>query len=342
MNRYSFVFFGIIIISFSACKTQLPTTNAIVAGKIKTALGPEDFVLDTFNGNKRLIVSCSGRRKDEPKTGAFYTYDFATSISQEIKRYNEPKDFVCYPHGVDIVAHSDGKIMLYAVNHQKAEKEKTIHSVVQYEVKNDSLIFLNNFVSHLIVSPNDVAAMPDGSFYVTNDSKHTGGIGLLLEKLFQTKRSTIIYKNAENDFLVATQKLPYANGLAIKGNKVYISCTFKSILNEYEKMPDGTLKLTKKLSGIKGMDNITFYKDYLVIASHTNFMKFMKHVKSSENKSPGVVSLFHPEKDTVIHIYATDGNDISANSTGLIFNDTLYIAQVFDGFLLKVYSKNLP
>ncbi len=339
MNKFSIFCCGMIALSFSACKTQLPKTNATVAGKIETALGPEDFVLDTFNGNKRLIVSCSGRRKDEPKTGAFYTYDFTTTISKEIKRYNEPEGFVCYPHGVDIVANSDGKIMLYAVNHQKQGDKKTIHSVVQYEVKNDSLIFLNNFTSPLIVSPNDVAALPDGSFYVTNDSKHTGGIGLLFEKLFQTKRSTIIYKNAGNNFLVATQKLPYANGVAVKNDKVYISCTFKSILNEYEKMPNGTLKLTKKLSGIKGMDNITFYKDYLVIASHTSFQKFLKHLKSSENKSPGVVSLFHPEKDTVIHVYANDGNDISANSTGLIYNDTLYIAQVFDGFLLKVSVK---
>ena len=70
MNKFSIFCCGIIILSFSACKTQLPKTNAAVVGKIETALGPEDFVLDTFNGNKRLIVSCSGRRKDEPKTGA--------------------------------------------------------------------------------------------------------------------------------------------------------------------------------------------------------------------------------------------------------------------------------
>ncbi len=342
MYRFSFIFFGIIATLFLACKTQLPQTNATVAGTIETALGPEDFVLDTFNGNERLIISCSARRKDEPEKGVFYILNFKTGESKEIKRYNEPKDFVCNPHGVDIVANNNGKIMLYAVNHQKNKNEKTIHSVVQYEVKNDSLIFQNNFTNKLIVSPNDVAALPDGSFYVTNDSKQTKGLGLLFEKLFQTKRSTIIFKNAENEFLIATQKLPYANGVAVKGNKVYISCTFKSVLNEYEKLPDGTLKLTKKLSGIKGMDNITFYKDYLVIASHTDFMKFMKHVKSSENKSPGVISLFHTEKDTVIHIYATDGKAISANSTGLIYKDTLYIAQVFDGFLLKVIPEKLP
>lgn len=342
MNRFQFFFFGIIAILFSGCKTQLPQTNSTVAGTIETALGPEDIVLDTFNGNERFIISCSARRKDDPEKGVYYAYNFKTGECNEIKRYNEPKDFVCNPHGVDIVSSNNGKIMLYAVNHQKNKNEKTIHSVVQYEVRNDSLIFLNNFTNDLIVSPNDVAALPNESFYVTNDSKHTKGLGLLFEKLLQTKRSTIIFKNAKNEFLVATKKLPYANGIAVKNDKVYISCTFKSILNEYQKMPDGTLNLTKKLSGIKGMDNITFYKDYLVIASHTDFVKFMKHVKSSENKSPGIVSLFHPEKDTVIHIYATNGKEISANSTGLIYKDTLYIAQVFDGFILKVIPERLP
>jgi hypothetical protein len=71
---------------------------------------------------------------------------------------------------------------------------------VQYELKNDSLYFLNNFISGLIVSPNDVCAMPDGTFYVTNDSKHTAGLALLFEKLFRTRSSTIVYKTLTINF----------------------------------------------------------------------------------------------------------------------------------------------
>ena len=336
------LFTAILVCCLSACKTYLPQTNTTVIGKIETGLGPEDFVLDTFSGNERLVISCSGRRKTEPQTGNFYAYNFATGNTTILKRINEPENFECYPHGIDLVKEPSGKVMLYAVNHQKNNEDNTIHSVVQYEVKNDSLFFMANHMHASIVSPNDVAALPDGSFYVTNDSKHTKGLGLVMEKLFQTKKSTIVYKNAENKFIVATDKLPYANGVAINGDKVYISCTFKSILNEYKRNADGTLTLNRKMKGAKGLDNITFYNNYLVIPYHTDFMKFIKHVKSSDSKSPGIVSLFNIDNNEITPIFSTYGEEISANSTALIYRDTLYISQVFDGFLLKVVPVNLP
>lgn len=320
------------------CKSTLPITLAKEAGTITTGSGPEDFVLDTFNQQNRFIISCTARRDSETKIGNFEQYDFKKNHSKVLKRYNEPKDFKCFPHGIDLVQKKDGTVLLFVVNHQPISKKKTIHSVVEYKLNNDSLIFIANHISSLIVSPNDVCALNDGSFYVTNDAKHTKGFGLLWEKVFQTKSSTIIYKNANNNFIVAANNLPYANGIATKDNQVYVSCTFKSILNGYSMNTDGTLKINRKIAGVKGMDNITFYKNYLVIPSHPSFTKFIKHLKTTENKSPGIITLFDIRDNNSKTIYATDGKSVSANSTAIIYNDTLYIGQVFDNFLLKVVN----
>jgi hypothetical protein len=44
--------------------------------------------------------------------------------------------------------------------------------------------------------------------------------------------------------------LAYANGIACLGGKVWVACTFKKDLVEYERNADGTLNVVRKLSGI--------------------------------------------------------------------------------------------
>jgi sugar lactone lactonase YvrE len=333
------LFFTISIIGLFAFVGKAQTAD-LKTDRIETLLGPEDFVLDNYNANERLLISCSARRKTEAKAGGIIAYDIKSGKTYPLVRIGEPVGFQFFPHGIDLVRDYEGKLMLYVVNHQPDGK-RNINSVAQYELKGDTLFFIKNYISKLIVSPNDVTGLPDGTFYVTNDSKHTKGVGLLFEKLFQTRRSTIVYKNAKDEFLVATKRLAYANGIANREDKVWIACTFKKDLIEYSRNADGTLTKQRSLPGIKGMDNISLYGNSLVIASHADFKKFLKHVKASESKSPGVVSVINLADNTIQHIYTTDGKEISANSVAMIHNDTLYIGQVFDGFVLKVKGYEL-
>ncbi len=319
-----------------SCKTPMPAIKTLHESRIETGYGPEDFVLDTFHHRERLLISCAARRKQEPQSGSIAAYYFDGNATKPLTRLGEPSGLQFFPHGIDLVLQTNGAVMLYAVNHEPEENYKK-HSVLQYEVKGDTLLFVAQHISPLIVSPNDVAGLPDGSFYVTNDSKHTQGLGLLFEKLFQTRRSTIVYKNPSGVYSIATKKLAYANGIAVRNDTVWIACTFKGELIQYKKNADGSLQKTKQLPGIKGMDNITFFgNDYIVMPSHPSFGKFLKHVKSSEKKSPVLVHLIGIHDNSIKLLYATDGNSISAGSTALLRNDTLYIGQVFDPFLLKV------
>jgi hypothetical protein len=334
MNRTVWL---ILLVGFfiSGCRVQLPVLPSYESTKIITPPGPEDFVLHKYNYNEKLLISCSSRRRNEDHSGEIVSYDLKTEALNILPRFHEPENFVFRPHGIDLVKDLNGRLMLYAVNHQPGVK-RTINSVVQYELRDDSLFFINNYLSNLIVSPNDVTALPDGSFYVTNDSRHTRGIGLLFEKLFQTRASKIIYKSPDNNFSVAAKRLSYANGIAFRNNNVWIACTFKKDLVEYTRNDNGSLNKVRNLPGIKGMDNISLFGNSLIIASHADFKKFLKHIKSSADTSPGVVSIVNLANNSIEHIYANNGSAISANSVALIHNNTLYIGQVFDGFILKV------
>jgi hypothetical protein len=62
-------------------------------------------------------------------------------------------------------------------------------------------------------------------------------------------------------------------------------------------------------------------------------------MSDNKNISPGVVAVVRLEDSCMQPIYATDGTDISAMSVAVIYDDVLYIGQVFDGFLFKVQLK---
>ena len=69
---------------------------------------------------------------------------------------------------------------------------------------------------------------------------------------------------------------------------------------------------------------------------HLDFLAFMKHVKSSDNHSPSVVYKINLETSSATVIYANKGDQISAASTAILFDENLYISQVFNPFILKV------
>lgn len=329
--------------ALSGCKSSMPIVQSLSIDSLLVGPGPEDFVLDNLStAEPRLIISLSERRDPKKSLNGFLSYNLNSKKTVPLIRINEPENFKCNPHGIDIVKGTDGQIYLYAVNHIKKNKN-TIHSIVKYTLTHDSLIYVHNFTTPLFTSPNEVAALPNGSFYVSNDSKHTKGILMLWEKLFQIKSTTVVFKNEADSFDIAIKKLPFSNGLAIKNNTLYVACTFKNILNAYQGANQGNLLLEKQFKGVKGMDNITFYKNYLLIASHPQFGSFYKHAKNKQKHSPGIISLFNLEKDTLPYtLFANDGSLISANSTALVYQDTLYIGQVFDDFLLRVVLKDLP
>jgi hypothetical protein len=63
-------------------------------------------------------------------------------------------------------------------------------------------------------------------------------------------------------------------------------------------------------------------------------MRFMAHAGNKEKTSP--TQIFRILADgTTKEIYANDGEEISAASTGLSYKNKLFISQVFEPFILS-------
>jgi hypothetical protein len=76
-----------------------------------------------------------------------------------------------------------------------------------------------------------------------------------------------------------------------------------------------------------------------LIAGHTNIFKFVTHAKNKETISPFVIYKTNLKTQASEIIFEDNGTLLSGGSTAIIYKNNLYIAQVFENFILKVKLK---
>ncbi len=330
--NHSFLILIFALVSLTACQ-KYPIFKADHT-RIAVGPGPEDIALDTINGMERLIVSCSERRSEDYSRNGFYDYSIDTEKLRKLEVVGLPENITLRPHGIDIGL-VDGKKLLYVVNHEKNKKEfppKGRQSILVFELLKDKVVFVEALVSPLLISPNDVCTDNKGGIYVSNDS---GMRNSLWEKLWELKRSFIIHFDGENWSAVG-DRLKYANGVGVKNDRLYISGTQEKSVISYTINVDGTHSDRKEIPSLKGNDNITFYEGKLITTAHLDFMKFLKHVKNENKLSPCIVYSIDLKTEKVDTLYYDNGSTLSAASTGLVYGESLYVAQVFNPFILKL------
>lgn len=319
-------------IAFLSC-SRLPLNSALETRKIATGAGPEDMALDSAGGIVRLLVSCNERRTKE-HFGEIYQVRLSDNATRIIPRIKTPDEISFNPHGIDVKT-INGITRLYAVSH---DDENNRHLIVVYRVYADSLVyeyFVEN--SAAMNSPNDLAVTEKGDFYVTNDA---GKRGSLWEQFWKLKRSNVVYYNSELKlWKKVADHFVYANGIALNDTAVFVATTRSNKLFAFKRGAEGNLENRKVLSKISGQDNIMFYGDELIFTSHPKIFAFLKHVKSSEKKSPSQVHGYNLKTGEYRLLFSDDGFRISASSAALIYRNKLYVSQVFDPFILEVEVK---
>lgn len=309
------------------CMAQQAFGQSIVE-RIPLKPGPEDMVLDTLHGDPGLIISCCGRREADKPYGELIHYNLLTGKQQVMERLNEPDDILFRPHGIYL----DGNL-LYVISH---EKEPDIHPVLVYRLKGTRLEFVERIQTTHQHSPNALVTGPGREIYLVNDS---GKRGSLMEKVLKLKRASVekLTKNSDGEWVaeMVADRLGYPAGINRIGDKLYVGDAVLSRIHVYEISRIG-LKPFGELQKLKGNDNIRIYKDQLLTPGHVKPMKFIKHAKNPEKKSPVDVFLVDPSTGEHSILYSTDGSTISGGSTAIIFGNYLYICQVFDPYILKV------
>lgn len=299
-----------------------------VVDRIPLQPGPEDMVLDTLNGEPCLLISCCGRREADKPYGEILRYNLLSGGQVVLERRNEPDEIRFQPHGIYL----DGNL-LYVISH---EKEPDYHPVLVYRIVGDHLEFKELIHTSQQHSPNALVLGPGKEIYLANDS---GKRGSIMEKALKLKRASVVKITKRSDGVwraeMVADKLGYPAGINRIGDQLYVGDAVLHKIHVYQISKEG-LSPVGEISKLKGNDNIRIYKEQILTPGHVKPLKFIGHAKKSHKKSPVDVFLADPATGEISTIYSTDGSDISGGSTAIIYDDQLYICQIFDPFLLKV------
>lgn len=326
--------FACSLVLLAGC-ARLPSYSEYPTQPIHTGPGPEDMVLDTFTRREapRMFISCSERRKNKPGHGEIWVLDLSTDRSHVFPRKGDPEGLGFHPHGIDLVRRPDGSVRLYAINHRDSLNRQLI---MEYLVLDDHLQFVAAHENPgMLTSPNDVCADPKGGFYWSNDASTRKNA--FIEPVFGIRGGYVGHKSdsAGGRWEKSGTKFAYANGIGVLNGDLYISTVIQSHIFRFRNQ-DLSAK-PEKVCKVVGGDNLTFLPDgRMLVTAHLRQLKFLSHMKRSENKSPSVVYLVNPLTGDKKAIYANDGHAISTASTAIWFNGYLYVCQVFDGFVLKL------
>ncbi len=302
--------------------------------RIETAPGPEDIALDTSFGMQRIIASCSERRTADHTRNGFYAFDIRSKNLTRLQVSGLPEDVQLRPHGIDI-AMVNGIRTLYCVNHEKNALDfppAGRQSILVFELKDHKVVFREQLTHPLMVSPNDVCTDHSGGLFVSIDS---GKINSKWEKIVGLRRSYVLHYNGK-DWQQVGGKLKYANGVGLHDGRIYITATQEKTIVSYRMDPDGSFSDREEYRTTKGNDNITFSDNRLITTAHLDFLAFLKHVKHETEPSPCMVYAMDLKTHQMDTLYLDDGTVMSAASTGLIYNDVLYVSQIFNPYIIAI------
>lgn len=298
--------------------------------------GPEDMAIDR---ESEILYISSHERREKDKTGFIFTLDLKKDSKTPTKlESNYPDQFA--PHGI-FYRKISGTKKLYVISHPKLVGGQG-HTIEIFKIEKDKLIHEATLKNELLLSPNDLFVTQDGKIFVSNDVPAGGQFGQILHVLFRLNSSPISYYNGKNWSLLS-EKTAFGNGIFIQkeNGKEYLyrsSHVYESVLKyelNYTSAGAPQLRLIKKIELGSGADNLEEEENgNLLVAAHKSNMRFMGHAGNKEKTSPTQIFRIFPD-GVIQEIYANDGEEISAASTGITFKNKLFISQVFEPFILS-------
>jgi arylesterase/paraoxonase len=214
--------------------------------------------------------------------------------------------------------------------------------IERFEWKNDSLTHLESIKDiKLMTSPNDVTAVGERLFYVTNDHGYSEkGLGRTLEEYLQRKISYVNYFDG-NSFKKVATRIAYANGINHSADytKIFVaSPTGGKVIVYNRDLITGNLTLSEEVDVRTGVDNIELDSaGSLWIGCHPQLLKFVAHAADPSKFSPSQVIKLTPDpqgKYQMEEVFLNDGTTYSGSTVAAVYKNKLLIGSVFEKTLL--------
>lgn len=272
-----------------------------------------------------------------PGRGGLYAYDLNAAVpSLRDLTPDAPADF--RPHGLSLLTAPDGpdgRDRLFVINHAGGDQTVEI-----YDLTERGLAHRETIRGEALVSPNDLVAVDQRRFYLTNDHGSAAGLLRTLEDYLRLPRANVVYFDGES-FQVAARGLRFANGInrSPDGRRIYVAAMLDNALEIYDREPgSGALIHRRRVPLGTGGDNIELdSRGRLWIAAHPKLLTLAQYRDNPGAPAPAQVirvSLEGPGDAAVEEIFADQGDRIAAATVAAVNGRRMLVGAVFDGRFL--------
>lgn len=295
--------------------------------------GAEDFTINYEDGF--MIISQddrAGRRDGNPSKGHLYYLDLDSGDFRPQKLTANHK-LKFYPHGISLLKLDSAHYQILVVNHARG------HTIEKFELYgNDSLVYATTYRDESMISPNDVIALDEESFYFTNDHGYTSYWGRMAENYLGLAVSNVIFYDGK--YREVADGISYANGINISKDRsqVLVASPRSFSLRYYDIQENGDLSFDHNFDVGTGIDNIELDdKGDLWMGAHPSLLAFTSYAVGKNEIAPSEV--IKVTGDLVESLYTNNGELISASSVAAPYKDLLFVGTVMDDVLLVLKKK---
>lgn len=277
----------------------------------------------------------AAERDGNPKPGGIYMMNLKND-DLPVTLLSEAQGRKLAPHGISLIKIDSLRHRLFVINHADGE------SIEVYDLYHkDSLVHYKTIRDELIYSPNDIVAISEDKFYVTNDHYYRSTIGRLAENYLELTKCETVYFDG-SAYRVVDNDLSYANGINFdaKRNLMFIASPRGFKINVYNRLKNGDLNYLESIDCGTGVDNIEFDTEgNLWVGCHPNLLAFSSYAKGNRENAPSeIIKIDYREKGnyTVESVYVDDGKSMSASTVAGVYGDLMLLGNVMDNHFLVV------
>lgn len=334
------IYFTYKTISVNGIFEKITQIGDFTSSVIISEPGIEDITIDQ---KSKLAFFSSHDRRNPESFGKILMADLKTDsiVFKDLTSKLNLKEF--RPHGISFLELKDKRKFLFVISHGKEK-----HDILKFEILADSLKYLNRYSSSEFVSPNDILAVGENQFFITNDHNSRSRWKVFLYDFFRIPTGNVVFYDG-NRAKKASSSIVYPNGINISddGTKIFVTSTLEKKLFVFNPAASNqTLELVAEAPMKYAPDNIEKNAEgKLIIACHPKTLAFMNHRKSENNLSPSAIIEVNTDNiNTQPILYLDAGSQISGSSVAAPFinnngQNCLLVGCVFDRKILLLKEK---
>jgi arylesterase/paraoxonase len=274
--------------------------------------------------------------------GSIYLYDFKKpELGAKRLKIKPSKDFnldTFQPHGTSLLEDElKGEHLLYVISHPK-NSDDTVEKF-RYLPKTNELVHLKSFISDKFHITNDLAAVEEDKFYISNYLYFRSHFLTTVELvLLPFGLGSVLFYNG-TEFTVIESGLHSPNGILLSKDKryLYVSIIVRGIVNVYTVNADTSLTLIQSVAIHTAADNFHLSQagDALYTGAHPVTHEVLAHLNDPALLAPSSI-LRLPLKngkivpEDITELFYDHGDLISGSSIATVYNKKLLIGSVIN------------